>query len=61
MNLIEPQIIKLPKILHHRGNLTFIEELSHIQFEIQRSFWIYVCRVVKLVENIHLKLLRSLQ
>lgn len=37
----EPRIIQLPKILDRRGNLTFIEGLKHIPFEIQRTFWIY--------------------
>jgi oxalate decarboxylase/phosphoglucose isomerase-like protein (cupin superfamily) len=35
------QLIFLPKIVDPRGNLTFIESLSHIPFRIQRSFWIY--------------------
>ena len=34
-------IIKLPKILDQRGNLTFIEEQQHIPFKIKRTFWIY--------------------
>jgi uncharacterized cupin superfamily protein len=41
MKLSRPQIIQLPKILDRRGNLTFIEGLEHIPFEIQRTFWIY--------------------
>lgn len=36
-----PEIIQLPKILDKRGNLTVIEGLKHIPFEIQRIFWIY--------------------
>ncbi|MEG2229013.1 MAG: FdtA/QdtA family cupin domain-containing protein [Odoribacter sp.] len=35
------QIIELPKILDDRGNLSFVEELKHIPFEIKRSYWIY--------------------
>ena len=35
------QIINLPKILDQRGNLSFVEELKHIPFEIKRSYWIY--------------------
>lgn len=35
------QIINLPKILDARGNLSFVEELTHIPFEIKRSYWIY--------------------
>lgn len=38
---MKPKIINLPKIEDTRGNLTFIEELSHIPFEIKRVFWIY--------------------
>jgi hypothetical protein len=41
MRLNIPKIIQLPKILDQRGNLTFIESLKHIPFEIQRTFWIY--------------------
>ena len=35
------EIIKLPKILDERGNLSFIESNSHIPFKIKRVFWIY--------------------
>lgn len=35
------QIIKLPKIEDHRGNLSFIEEENHIPFKIRRVYWIY--------------------
>ncbi len=41
MRLLKSQLIQLPKILDRRGNLTFIEGLKHIPFEIQRAFWIY--------------------
>jgi dTDP-4-dehydrorhamnose 3,5-epimerase-like enzyme len=34
-------IIKLPKIEDPRGNLSFIEELIHIPFKIERTYWIY--------------------
>lgn len=34
-------IIQLPQFLDARGNLSFIEEGKHIQFEIKRSYWIY--------------------
>ncbi len=37
----KPQIIKLPKFLDKRGNLSFIEEENHIPFKIQRTYWIY--------------------
>jgi WxcM-like, C-terminal len=35
------QIINLPKIEDHRGNLSFIEEENHIPFKIRRVYWIY--------------------
>ena len=34
-------IIKLPKFLDARGNLSFIEQENHIPFKIQRTYWIY--------------------
>lgn len=41
MNLSDVKIIKLPKILDERGNLSFLEENNHIPFNIERSYWIY--------------------
>ena len=35
------RIIQLPKNGDRRGNLSVIEENSHIPFKIQRAFWIY--------------------
>ena len=35
------KIIQLPKIIDHRGNLSFLESNKHIPFEIKRVFWIY--------------------
>lgn len=35
------EVINLPKIEDPRGNLTFIEQLKHIPFDIQRVYWIY--------------------
>lgn len=35
------KIIELPKFLDARGNLSFIEESSHIPFKIERAYWIY--------------------
>lgn len=35
------QIINLPKIEDQRGNLSFVEEDSHIPFNIRRVYWIY--------------------
>lgn len=34
-------LIKFPKILDPRGNLTFIEQERHIPFQISRVYWIY--------------------
>ena len=31
----------LPKFLDKRGNLSFVEQMNHIPFEIKRSYWIY--------------------
>lgn len=36
-----PHIINLPKFEDPRGNLSFIEELKHIPFKIERTYWIY--------------------
>jgi len=38
---MEIKLIDLPKILDSRGNLSFIEEDSHIPFKIARAYWIY--------------------
>lgn len=35
------QIIELPKFLDRRGNLSFVENLRQIPFNIQRTYWIY--------------------
>lgn len=35
------QVIRLPKIFDERGNLSFIEELRHVPFAIERVYWIY--------------------
>lgn len=35
------QLVDVPKILDERGNLSFIEELNHIPFQIKRIYWIY--------------------
>ena len=39
--LKKAEIIELPKIEDHRGNLSFIEEKNHIPFKIERIYWIY--------------------
>jgi len=38
---MEPTLINLPKFLDLRGNLSFIEEDTHIPFRIRRVYWIY--------------------
>lgn len=35
------RVIELPKFLDARGNLSFVEQLNHIPFEIKRTYWIY--------------------
>jgi hypothetical protein len=37
----KPQQINLPKFLDPRGNLSFIEEDTHLPFKIKRIYWIY--------------------
>ena len=39
--ILVPEIVKLPKLLDYRGNLSFVEEENHIPFKIERTFWIY--------------------
>lgn len=34
-------LIELPKIIDSRGNLSFIEEDTHLPFKIKRVYWIY--------------------
>jgi dTDP-4-dehydrorhamnose 3,5-epimerase-like enzyme len=41
MNIEDVKIIQLPKFLDARGNLSFVEQLNHIPFEIKRTYWIY--------------------
>ena len=41
MSLNECKIIDLPKIQDYRGNLTFIEQNSHIPFDIQRIYYLF--------------------
>lgn len=35
------KLINLPKIEDPRGNLTFVEENTHIPFDIKRAYWVY--------------------
>lgn len=41
MKVTDVKIIKLPKFLDARGNLSFAEQGNHIPFEIKRTYWIY--------------------
>ena len=41
MNPSAVHFISLPKILDNRGNLSFVEEYSHVPFKIKRTYWIY--------------------
>ena len=42
MNSVDDcKIIQLPKIIDPRGNLTFLENMNQIPFEIKRVFYIY--------------------
>lgn len=41
MTIENVKIIQLPKFLDSRGNLSFVEQLNHIPFEIKRTYWIY--------------------
>ena len=35
------KIVNLPKFLDARGNLSFVEQLNHIPFKIERTYWLY--------------------
>lgn len=39
--MLDIKIITLPKVVDGRGNLSFIEENTHIPFQIKRTYWIY--------------------
>ncbi|MBB5647486.1 sugar 3,4-ketoisomerase [Pedobacter cryoconitis] len=41
MGIEQVRIIEFPKLLDARGNLSFLEEETHIPFKINRSYWIY--------------------
>lgn len=41
MTVEDVRIIELPKFTDPRGNLSFVEQLNHIPFEISRTYWIY--------------------
>lgn len=37
----QPKLLQIPKFLDNRGNLSFVEQLKHIPFKIERTYWIY--------------------
>ncbi|SHE64020.1 WxcM-like, C-terminal [Psychroflexus salarius] len=39
--LNQVKLLKLPKIEDDRGNLTFLQENTHIPFQVERVFWTY--------------------
>lgn len=41
MTVNDVKIVELPRVNDPRGNLSFIEQLNHIPFEIKRTYWIY--------------------
>jgi oxalate decarboxylase/phosphoglucose isomerase-like protein (cupin superfamily) len=40
-NRAQVKLLSLPKIEDDRGNLTFLQENSHIPFKVERVFWTY--------------------
>lgn len=41
MRVDDCRLLDLPRIQDARGNLTYVEGLRHIPFEIRRTYWIY--------------------
>lgn len=41
VTLSDVKVIELPKFTDPRGNLSFVEQLNHIPFEIKRTYWLY--------------------
>ena len=41
MTIDDVKLVKLPRFLDARGNLSYVEQLKHIPFEIRRTYWIY--------------------
>lgn len=39
--IYNPEVIKLPKIVDLRGNLSFIQFPNQLSFEIKRAYWSY--------------------
>lgn len=41
MNNTESRLIDLPKILDLRGNLTVVEQMKEVPFDVKRVYWVY--------------------
>lgn len=41
MSIYDVKMLELPKFNDPRGNLSFVENLSQIPFEIQRTYWLF--------------------
>lgn len=41
MTVNDVRIIELPKFLDIRGNLSYVEQFTHIPFEIKRVYWLF--------------------
>ena len=41
MTVDDCQLIQLPKFLDARGNLSIVQNATHIPFEIKRVYWVY--------------------
>lgn len=41
MKVSDCKVVELPKFLDKRGNLSFAEQLKHVPFKIERTYWIY--------------------
>lgn len=35
------ELVKLPRFLDPRGNLSFVEQNNHVPFKIKRTYWLY--------------------
>ena len=40
-SVYDATVIRFPRTEDPRGNLTFVEQQTHIPFDIQRVYWIY--------------------
>ena len=60
MDITDCKIIELPKIVDPRGNLSIIEQLKQIPFEIKWSIGYMMCPAEWIVENMHIKRTRNL-